>query len=125
MVACPRQPFTVPLPGRAPLALGDRTLVMGVLNVTPDSFSDGGTAFGPDAAVDRARAIEADGADIIDIGAESTRPGAEALDDDEEWRRLRPILKGLAVEDRDPDLRRHLPVGDGATRARRRRGDHQ
>ena len=96
MGTSPRQRFTIPLPGRAPLELGPRTLVMGVLNVTPDSFSDGGTAFEPDAALDRARAIEADGADIIDIGAESTRPGAEALDDEEEWRRLRPILKGLA-----------------------------
>ena len=96
MGASPRKRFTVPLPGRAPLELGARTLLMGVLNVTPDSFSDGGTAFTPDAALDRARAIEAEGADIIDIGAESTRPGADALDDGEEWRRLRPILKGLA-----------------------------
>src|SRR5688500_7829074 len=75
---------------------------MGVLNVTPDSFSDGGVAFEPAAALDRALAIAAEGADILDVGAESTRPGAEPLDDEEEWRRLRPILKGLTVRLRIP-----------------------
>jgi dihydropteroate synthase len=93
----PRRPFSVPLPGRAPLDLGARTLVMGVLNVTPDSFSDGGQAFDAAAAVDRALEIEAEGADILDIGAESTRPGATPLDHEEEWRRLRPVLKGLTA----------------------------
>jgi dihydropteroate synthase len=102
MVTSPRQLFSVPLPGHAPLELGARTFVMGVLNVTPDSFSDGGEALEPSAAIDRAHAIEAEGADILDIGAESTRPGAEPLDHDEEWRRLRPILKGLASRLRIP-----------------------
>lgn len=68
---------------------------MGVLNVTPDSFSDGGLAFDPARAVDLALAMEADGADIIDIGAESTRPGAAPVDAKAEWVRLRPVLKGL------------------------------
>ena len=102
MAVSPRQPFSVPLLGHAPLELGARTLVMGVLNVTPDSFSDGGVAFEPAAALDRALAIAAEGADILDVGAESTRPGAEPLDDEEEWRRLRPILKGLTVRLRIP-----------------------
>ena len=92
----PRRSFTVPLPDRAPLELGARTLVMGVLNVTPDSFSDGGEALEPAAAIDRALALAGEGADIVDVGAESTRPGAEAIDEAEEWRRLRPVLKGLA-----------------------------
>lgn len=97
-----RDRFTIPLPGRPPLQLGERTLVMGVLNVTPDSFSDGGDAYSPEAAVDRALAIESDGADILDVGAESTRPGADPVDADEEWRRLRPVLKGLASRLRIP-----------------------
>jgi dihydropteroate synthase len=69
---------------------------MGVLNVTPDSFSDGGQAFDPERAIQRALAMESDGADIIDVGAESTRPGAEPVDAAEEWRRLRPVISGLA-----------------------------
>lgn len=68
---------------------------MGVLNVTPDSFADGGEHFDPDHAVDAALAMARDGADLIDIGAESTRPGAEPLPADEEWRRLEPVLRGL------------------------------
>ena len=59
-----------------PLPLGERTLIMGVLNVTPDSFSDGGKYQDPDRAFARAIEMEEEGADIIDIGAESTRPGA-------------------------------------------------
>jgi dihydropteroate synthase len=98
----PRRTFTVPLPDRDPLELGARTFVMGVLNVTPDSFSDGGVAFDPAAALDRAAALEAEGADILDIGAESTRPGAHPIDAEEEWRRLRPVVKSLAVRLRIP-----------------------
>ena len=75
---------------------------MGVLNVTPDSFSDGGEAFEPERAIDRALAMEAAGADLIDVGAESTRPGAEPVEQAEEWRRLRPVLKGLAGRLRIP-----------------------
>ena len=69
------------------------TLVMGILNVTPDSFSDGGCFYTPEQAVMQAVQLEKDGADIIDVGAESTRPGSEPLSADEELSRLIPALK--------------------------------
>ena len=93
-----RQRFIVPLPGRAPLALGERTLVMGILNVTPDSFADGGLHFDTDRAVAAGAQMVADGADIIDLGGESTRPGAELLPADEELRRVLPVLERLVRE---------------------------
>jgi dihydropteroate synthase len=74
---------------------GGRVLVMGVLNVTPDSFSDGGAFLNPDAAADRALAMEREGADIIDIGGESSRPGAEPVPLEEELRRVLPVLERL------------------------------
>jgi dihydropteroate synthase len=77
------------------LHLGVRTLIMGVLNVTPDSFSDGGKYLDPDRAFARAVEIEEQGADILDIGAESTRPGATRVEAAEETRRLIPVLKRL------------------------------
>ncbi len=77
------------------LQLGERTLIVGVLNVTPDSFSDGGKYFDPDRAFAHAVALEEDGADIIDIGAESTRPGSTRVSEGEELRRLVPVLKRL------------------------------
>jgi dihydropteroate synthase len=77
------------------LALGERTLVMGVLNVTPDSFSDGGLFLDTDAAVARACEIERAGADILDIGGESTRPGSEGISTEEELRRIIPVLEKL------------------------------
>jgi dihydropteroate synthase len=77
------------------LLTGERTLIMGVLNVTPDSFSDGGKYLEPDRAFARAVELEEQGADIIDIGAESTRPGAERVSEAEELRRLIPVLKRL------------------------------
>ncbi len=77
------------------LKLGDRTLLVGVLNVTPDSFSDGGKYIDPDAAFAHAVALEDAGADIIDIGAESTRPGSTRVSEAEELRRLVPVLKRL------------------------------
>jgi dihydropteroate synthase len=77
------------------LALGERTLVMGVLNVTPDSFSDGGRYSDPDLAYARALEMEEQGADIIDIGAESTRPDSKRISAEEEWRRVVPVLKLL------------------------------
>jgi dihydropteroate synthase len=77
------------------IVLGDRTLLMGVLNVTPDSFSDGGKYSDPDRAFARAVEIEEEGADILDIGAESTRPGSQRLPEAEELRRLIPVLKRL------------------------------
>ena len=77
------------------LLTGERTLIMGVLNVTPDSFSDGGKYLDPDAAFARAVELEEQGADIIDIGAESTRPGSKPTPEAEELRRLIPVLKRL------------------------------
>jgi dihydropteroate synthase len=69
---------------------------MGIVNVTPDSFSDGGKYFRPEEAVRRALNLIDDGADIIDIGAESTRPGSVPISWEEEWSRLEPVLKGLS-----------------------------
>jgi dihydropteroate synthase len=77
------------------LFTGERTLIMAVLNVTPDSFSDGGKYLDPDRAFARAIELEEQGADIIDVGAESTRPGAERVSEAEELRRLIPVLKRL------------------------------
>ncbi len=77
------------------MQLGERTLLMGVLNVTPDSFSDGGRYNDPDRAYARALELEEQGADIIDIGAESTKPGSQRISADEEWQRLVPVLKRL------------------------------
>lgn len=77
------------------LQLGERTLLVGVLNVTPDSFSDGGKYLDPDSAFAHAVALEEQGADVIDIGAESTRPGAVRISEAEELRRLVPVLKRL------------------------------
>ena len=86
--------FVWKLAGRE-LLLGERTLLMGVLNVTPDSFSDGGKYLDPDRAFARAIELEEQGADIIDIGAESTKPGSERISEAEELRRLIPVLKRL------------------------------
>ena len=72
-----------------------RPLVMGVLNVTPDSFSDGGRFVSPDAALAHARAMAAEGADLIDVGGESTRPGSQRVDAAEQLRRLAPVLRAL------------------------------
>ncbi len=71
-------------------------LVMGVLNVTPDSFSDGGEFSSPNAAIAHAEAMVAAGADLIDIGGESTRPGADPVDDDEQIRRVGPVIEALS-----------------------------
>lgn len=70
--------------------------VMGIVNVTPDSFSDGGAYFRPEEAIRRAKNLIADGADIIDLGGESTRPGATPLGWEEEWGRIEPVLRGLS-----------------------------
>jgi dihydropteroate synthase len=80
---------------RGTLLLGERTLVMGVLNATPDSFSDGGNFLDARSAVAHALAMEDAGADLIDIGAESTRPGSLEIGAEEELRRLLPVLEGL------------------------------
>jgi dihydropteroate synthase len=76
----------------------ERTRVMGVLNVTPDSFSDGGRFFDPEAAVARGVDMAAEGADLLDVGGESTRPGSEAVSEEEERRRVLPVIKRLAAE---------------------------
>jgi dihydropteroate synthase len=78
------------------LLLGERTLIMGILNVTPDSFSNGGRYDDPDRAFARAVEIEDAGADILDVGAESTRPGSDRIAEAEELRRLIPVLKRLS-----------------------------
>jgi len=88
--------FSVPLAGGCELALGERALVMGILNVTPDSFSDGGDFLDPGRAIAQAVRMVEEGADIIDVGGESTRPGAEPVDADEERRRVLPVIEGLA-----------------------------
>ncbi|RJP31443.1 MAG: dihydropteroate synthase [Actinobacteria bacterium] len=76
--------------------LGARTLVMGVVNVTPDSFSDGGRFFDARTAIDHALRLEEEGADILDIGGESTRPGSDFITLDEELRRVMPVIEGIA-----------------------------
>jgi dihydropteroate synthase len=75
--------------------LGTRSLLMGILNITPDSFSDGGKFFSLDAAMQQAKKLSGDGADIIDVGAESTRPGHTPVEPEEELARLEPILGKL------------------------------
>ncbi len=114
-----RTPRRVPGAHRA-LVVGDRTRVMGVLNVTPDSFSDGGTFAEPDAAIARAHQMVSEGADLIDIGGESTRPGASPVAWEEEWRRVGPVLKAFAptspvpisIDTRSPEVaRRAIAAG--------------
>lgn len=78
------------------LPIGERTLVMGVLNVTPDSFSDGAQFLSPEKALDHAEQMLAEGADIIDVGGESTRPGAVVISPEEELQRVLPIIEELA-----------------------------
>src|SRR5450432_1786911 len=90
----PRRTFRIKLRSRT-LILGERTLIMGVLNVTPDSFSDGGNFFSQEKAVQHALQMELEGADIIDVGAESTRPGSAGVSAEEEWMRLAPVLAAL------------------------------
>ena len=92
------------------LPIGTRTLVMGVLNVTPDSFSDGSQFLSPDVAVAHAEKMVAEGADIIDIGGESTRPGAALVTPDEEVNRVTPVVKELAK-------RINVPISIDTTKA--------
>ena len=94
----PRAAHRIPLPGGRTLELGARTLVMGILNITPDSFSDGGLRLDPSRAVDDGLQMLAAGADILDVGGESTRPGADPVAADEEMRRVLPVVEGLASQ---------------------------
>jgi dihydropteroate synthase len=94
---------------RGRLPLGQRTLIMGILNVTPDSFFDGGRSLNPSGAVERALQMAREGADLIDIGGESTRPGAKPVPLKEELRRVMPVLEAVAgavraLPDRHPLL---------------------
>ena len=93
------------------LPWGARTLVMGVLNVTPDSFSDGGQFFDRARALEHAEGMVADGADILDVGGESTRPGGAAVDEAEEIRRVLPVVESLAG-------RVPVPISVDTTKAR-------
>src|ERR1035441_368222 len=77
------------------LALGERTLLMGILNVTPDSFSDGGRFLAPASALQHALAMLDDGADLLDLGGESTRPGAAPITPAEEQARVLPVLRAV------------------------------
>ena len=90
---------------------------MGILNVTPDSFADGGLWVDPSRAVDAALQMEADGADLIDVGGESTRPGAEALPLEQELARVMPVIEALAPPAARADLGGHLQ-GGGRRRGR-------
>lgn len=98
-----RPSYTIALKDGKTLHLGKRTVVVGVLNVTPDSFSDGGLNFDPARAIDRALEMEEEGADIIEVGGESTRPGSVRLPARDELVRVLPVLRGLAG-------RLHVPV---------------
>lgn len=93
-----RRPLSEWLLRSRTLALGARTLIMGVLNVTPDSFSDGGVFFNTEGAIDHASAMLDAGADIIDIGGESTRPGSRAVSPEEERDRVLPVIEAVLRE---------------------------
>ena len=84
------------------MALGARTLLMGIVNVTPDSFSDGGAFLSPENAVEHGLSLHASGADILDVGGESTRPGSDPVSDQEEQDRVLPVIEGLLSD--EPDL---------------------
>ncbi|MEN6423234.1 MAG: dihydropteroate synthase [Smithella sp.] len=87
---------------RREIALGERTLVMGILNVTPDSFSDGGIFYSPDKAIEHGRRMAEEGADIIDIGGESTRPGSASVPAHVELKRVIPVIEGLTKKIKIP-----------------------
>jgi dihydropteroate synthase len=93
----PRRLYTVPLAGGRRLELGRRTLVMAIINITPDSFAEDAPSTDPARALDLALRAEAQGADLIDLGAESTRPGAAEVGADEERRRLLPALRAVTA----------------------------
>ncbi|WDH98823.1 dihydropteroate synthase [Paenibacillus urinalis] len=90
--------------GEMTLTLGERTLIMGIVNVTPDSFSDGGQFYDVERAVTHALELYEQGADMIDIGGESTRPGHTVISDEEEITRVVPVIK--AISERAP----HIPI---------------
>jgi dihydropteroate synthase len=95
----------------------DRVLVMGIVNVTPDSFSDAGRYLDPGAAVARCHELLAEGADLLDLGGESTRPGSAAVSADEQWRRLEPVLTRVADERPEAAISVDTRSADVAARA--------
>lgn len=97
-----RPRFTIALRDGTTIEFGERTIIVGVLNITPDSFSDGGRHFEPARAIDRALEMEGEGADIIEAGGESTRPGAPRVSAREELSRVLPVLRELAGRVRLP-----------------------
>ena len=106
----PRKSYIVPLAGGRSLVLGERTLVMAIVNVTPDSFAETLPSTDPARALEYAQAAEAEGADILDLGAESTRPGSASVDAEEELARLLPALRAIAPRTR-------LPISIDTTKA--------
>ena len=104
-VMLPRAEFTIRFADGGTLELGRRTAVMGVVNVTPDSFSDGGLHFDPARALAAAARMAESGADLIDVGGESTRPGATPVDEAEETRRVVPVVDRLCRESGSRSLR--------------------
>jgi dihydropteroate synthase len=116
-----RKLFRVRLSSRT-LFLGERTLVMGILNVTPDSFADGGKFLGPQYAVEHALEMERAGADLLDVGGESTRPGSRGTSAEEELARVMPVLKALhgvlsipiSIDTRKADIAK-AAIGAGAS----------
>ena len=105
-----RPHFEIAINGRM-IAMGARTLIMGVLNVTPDSFSDGGRYFDADRAIKHGIALVHQGADWIDLGGESTRPGSQPVSADEELKRVLPVIRGLRRE------LRNVPISIDTTKA--------
>ena len=97
-----RNSFTIPLRDGGKVELGKRTVIVGVLNVTPDSFSDGGRFFEASLAVEQAIQIESEGADILEVGGESTRPGASLISAEEEAGRVIPVLRAISGRVRIP-----------------------
>ena len=97
-----RKLFDIELKDGRTIALGRRTAVVGVLNITPDSFSDGGVNFDAERAIENGLRMEGEGADIIEVGGESTRPGAPVVSVEEELSRVVPVVRGLARKLRIP-----------------------
>ena len=104
-----RTPYALEARGRRFL-LGSRTWLMGIVNITPDSFSDGGLFLDPDRAVERGLELSSEGADILDVGGESTRPGAAAVSEEEELRRVVPVIRSLRK-------RTDIPISIDTTKA--------
>ncbi len=114
------------LPPELQRSAATRCLVMGVVNVTPDSFSDGGRWLDPEAAVRHGLELVADGADLVDVGGESTRPGAQRPSADEELRRVLPVVRALAGEGVAVSIDTMRAAGRrGGARGRRRGGQRR